>query len=110
MNNLLGPSESVNATLLDSPLNRPLSQVHPRLDALLMVLKSCKGIECTHPWKILHPDGNVNNLVDALNTEYDEFYAGQPKVGFEKCSLGYLIQSEGPQTPNYYGANMAAWT
>ncbi|OAL37280.1 hypothetical protein AYO20_03456 [Fonsecaea nubica] len=110
MNNLLGPNESVNATLLDRPLDRPLSQVQPRLDALLMVLKACKGIECTHPWKILHPEGSVNNLVDALNTEYDTFYAGQPKVGFEKCSLGYLIQSEGPQTPNYYGANMAMWT
>ena len=62
--------------------------------------------------KVLHSDGNVNNLVDALNSQYDAFYAGQPKVSFEKCERGYLIQSEGPQTPNYYGegTNMAEWT
>ncbi|KIW91278.1 uncharacterized protein Z519_08174 [Cladophialophora bantiana CBS 173.52] len=110
MNNLLGPSASVNATPFASPLNRPLSQVQPRLDALLMVLKSCKANQCTQPWRVLHPDDDVHNLVDALNGQYDAFYTEQPKVEFEKCELGYLIQSEGPQTPNYYGTNIAGWT
>jgi len=75
-----------------------------------MVLKSCKGPQCTQPWKTLHPDGSVHSLVDALDSKYDAFYASQPKVQFAECALGYLIQSEGPQTPNYYGERMAEWT
>lgn len=68
-----------------------------RLDSLLLVLKSCKGDSCRYPWKTLHPEGNVQNLEDALNARYDTFYEGQPRVGFERCELGYILSAEGPQ-------------
>lgn len=73
-----------------------IEQVTSRLDALLMVTKSCKGEDCTNPWKMLHPCGRVHNLAQALVPELDSFYASQPKVSFTKCEMGYLIGSEGP--------------
>lgn len=68
-----------------------------RLDSLLLVLKSCRGDSCRYPWIALHPNGNVQNLRDALNPRYDAFYKGQPRVGFESCELGYIASAEGPQ-------------
>ncbi|CAK7216858.1 hypothetical protein SEUCBS140593_003005 [Sporothrix eucalyptigena] len=88
---------------------RPLAAVLDRLDALMMVLKSCKGDVCRHPWDSLHPKSRsskvpvVNTLVDALDEQFDAFYAGQPKVRFDKCELGYIPSSEGPQHVSPFG-------
>lgn len=68
-----------------------------------MVLKSCKGAECHSPWGTLHPKSNIKNLKDALHHEFDVFYAGQPKVSFSSCQLGYLVDEEGPQHVNKFG-------
>jgi N-acetylglucosamine-6-sulfatase len=84
-------------------LSRPLARVLDRLDALLLVLKSCKGSTCAHPWKALHPEGNVGSLADALKCAYDGFYAAQPKVQFQVCAGGYLVELEGPMEYNVYG-------
>ncbi|OQE44203.1 hypothetical protein PENCOP_c002G03337 [Penicillium coprophilum] len=78
-------------------LGHPMSEVVPRLDALLMVLKSCRGSECIKPWSTLHPDGSVASLIDALDQKYDLFYESQPKVSFGRCAYGYEIDAEGPQ-------------
>lgn len=72
-------------------------RLQPRLDTLLMVLKSCKGDVCVHPWKTIHPLGNVNTLKDAMSPEFDAFYASQPKISFSECAMGYFPSSEGPQ-------------
>lgn len=62
-----------------------------------MVLKSCKARSCTHPWEVLHPSGDVNNLHEALKVEYNHFYeVEQEKVQFSKCEKGYILESEGP--------------
>lgn len=79
-----------------------LSQVLARLDAMMMVMKSCKGAQCTLPWLTLHPKGNVNSLAEALNGRYDSFYAMQPKVSFTSCEPGYIVSAEGPQVPLMY--------
>ncbi|KEF57018.1 arylsulfatase [Exophiala aquamarina CBS 119918] len=76
---------------------RPKHQVIARLDALLMVLKSCKGEQCTKPWLSLHPGGRVQNLAQALDSRLDSFYDKQPKVSYTECELGYIVASEGPQ-------------
>jgi len=60
-----------------------------------MVMKSCKGKECTQPWSTLHPGGRVRNLAEALHPSLDSFYAQQPKVTFDECQLGYIIAAEG---------------
>lgn len=96
---LLIAGTAVNTTTLPASLERLV----PRLDALLMVTKSCKAETCRRPWEVLHPDGDVNNLEDALRTEFDSFYesVGQ-RIAFEKCDLGYHIASEGPQKSAVY--------
>lgn len=96
MDNLLLPG--ANST---SPV--PVDQLVNRLDALLMVLKSCKEDECTHPWKQLHPDGRVRALSDAMMSRYDSFYESQPKNKFDVCTPAYYPELEGPQQYIAYG-------
>ncbi|KAH8816385.1 alkaline-phosphatase-like protein [Xylogone sp. PMI_703] len=87
-------------------LGLPLSKVIPRLDALLMVTKSCKGATCVDPWSVLHPEGNVKSLEDALASSYDKFYAHvSSRVSFDRCELGYILESEGPQNPIAFDSN-----
>jgi hypothetical protein len=92
-------------------LDRPLSKLVSRLDALLLVLKSCKGAECITPWATLHPDGKVKNLVGALDEKFDDFYNGQPKVSYDRCEYGYVVDAEGPQHALAYrhGYPLEAW-
>jgi N-acetylglucosamine-6-sulfatase len=75
------------------------------LDALVVVLKSCKGETCIQPWKVLHPEGDVKSLVDSLKPGFDVFYHEQPKVSFSKCELGYIKESEGPLEPKSYSSD-----
>ncbi|KAK0388593.1 hypothetical protein NLU13_4836 [Sarocladium strictum] len=93
LNNLLS-SESNSANINDHTLR----SLVPRLDALMMVLKSCRGEACVKPWQSLHPSGTVNSLSEALHESYDTFYVTQPKVSFTSCELGYLVEAEGPQS------------
>ncbi|KAL4946009.1 hypothetical protein BDV06DRAFT_235591 [Aspergillus oleicola] len=81
---------------------RGLRQIMQRANGLVMVLKSCTEDQCRDPWGQLHPNGDVNNLVDALDEKYDTFYANQPRVGYTECQKGYIIASEGPQKFNAY--------
>lgn len=103
----LYPGQSANTTSTDPHLfNRDLSTLIPRLDALLMVLKSCKANTCIKPWDVLHPDGSVQSLSDAMDEKYDRFYEEQPKVSYSKCEEGYIVGSEGAQEV----LNWEAWT
>ena len=74
----------------------PIGQVTSRLDALLMILKTCKAEQCTTPWLTLHPGGQIRNLAEALDSTLDAFYGEEPKVSYTKCELGYIASSEGP--------------
>jgi hypothetical protein len=68
-----------------------------RLDALLFVLKSCKGKTCRRPWHELHPDGDVLTLEDALAPAFDKFYeVEQRRVEYNYCDNGYLVDAKGP--------------
>ncbi|GME62001.1 Arylsulfatase precursor protein [Neofusicoccum parvum] len=98
--NLAAANSSASSTY--QLAGRSLSDVLSRLDALVLVLKSCKGIQCTEPWNELHPGGNVRTLTDALDAKYDDFYTAQPKVSFTSCEPGYIISAEGPQEFNQY--------
>lgn len=111
---------SSRATDLNFPLTAPptilklpLLKVIHRLDALLLVLKSCKGASCTRPWDVLHPSGDVQNLEDALRPKFDLFYEKeQAKVEFSRCEPGYILDAEGPQKALVYrdGLPWNAWT
>ena len=78
---------------------RPFSKIVHRLDALLLVLKTCKAASCRDPWGVLHPDGKIKDLRGALAETFDAFYEKQPRVKFEKCLLGYLEENEKPLSP-----------
>ncbi|KAI9687426.1 MAG: hypothetical protein M1820_010439, partial [Bogoriella megaspora] len=90
-----------NATLLGFPLYTVVT----RLDALLMILKSCTADTCRWPWRVLHPAGNVHNLAEALKPQNDDYYTMEMKargVNFSHCAWGYIIDAEGPQVPLVY--------
>ena len=93
-------------------LGYPLHHVISRLDSLLLVLKSCEGQNCVKPWNVLHPDGSVDTLRDALNPRFNTFYQTQPKVAFDRCEDGYIVDAEGPQAGLFYrdGLSWDAWT
>ncbi len=85
--NLLHPDEAAPSSLL----GLPLSKVVARLDSLLFVLKSCQGQSCVHPWRALHPSGNVGSLREALSrasTTFTKFNRqGLPSPGASLATL-----------------------
>ncbi|KAL1311513.1 hypothetical protein AAFC00_001635 [Neodothiora populina] len=83
----------VEPSLADSYelLGRPFNALIYRLDALLVVLKECRGRTCTHPWEA-HA---TTSLKDALDPGLDAYYISQPKVVFSSCELGYIKEAEG---------------
>ncbi|RBQ70217.1 hypothetical protein FVER14953_11177 [Fusarium verticillioides] len=109
LNNLF-PNDDAKASA--ALLGTTIGQVLNRLDALMLVLKSCKGNTCIEPWKILHPEGGVTSLKDALQAKFNAFYKGQVKVRFDRCEYGYLIDAEGPQVGYEYreGLEWHHWT
>ena len=84
----------LDGTTMDSSA---LAHLVNRLDALLLVLKTCKGKQCTQPWLSLFPDGQVSTLKDALNVKFDDYFESRvQKLQFAKCEKGYIAESEGP--------------
>lgn len=86
---------------------RQFSQVVKRLDTLLMVMKSCTGDACRHPYTTLFPNGEVSNLGGSMDKQYDDFFTNQPNVNFEECALGYIKELEGPQDAHSFGGGKA---
>ena len=85
----------------DEPLDRKntttLHQLIHRLDALLMVLKTCKERQCTHPWETLFPEDILRYLGDALDPSFEDFFEREvSNVKFQMCEKGYNAESEGP--------------
>lgn len=116
MNNLFGSGNHSTSTLNNSTSatieGYSVSKIIARMDALLMVLKTCQGKNCYKPWEVLHPQDNVHNLQEALNPEFDDFYAesfSSNAVSFSACVYGQLRQYEGSQTPLIYGQPWSEW-
>ncbi|KAM0330747.1 hypothetical protein ACHAQA_003700 [Verticillium albo-atrum] len=72
-----------------------------RLNAVLLVTKSCALGTCRDPWTVLQPTKTsaVSSLKEALHPDYDEFYAGLPVVQFKACMNYQSIQNEEPFYP-----------
>ncbi|ORY76013.1 alkaline-phosphatase-like protein [Leucosporidium creatinivorum] len=73
-----------------------ITRLHTRLDALLLVLKTCSGQSCRLPWKSMFTNGKVKNLKDAMKKEYDDYFKGLPSVRYSRCELGYHRTLEAP--------------
>ncbi|KAH7411555.1 arylsulfatase [Phaeosphaeria sp. MPI-PUGE-AT-0046c] len=74
-----------------------------RLNAILMVTKSCTDNSCRDPWSALQPPNcpsstPVTSLTAAMDYEYDAFYANIPKIQFGKCMQ---YQDEANEQPFY---------
>ena len=81
---------------------RSESNLFDRLNALLMVTKGCAKDTCRDPWSELFPQGNVNNLTEAMRQEYDGFFSNQPKISFTGCPTEHILAEEGPQLVNVF--------
>lgn len=94
------------------PVAAQLDRLVARLDGLMMVMKSCKGSTCRRPWEVLHPQGDVRTLDEALDARFDAFYMAQPRVSFSQCEPGYIPAAEGPQVGYQYKGSLgwSHWT
>ncbi|RYP53175.1 hypothetical protein DL768_001768 [Monosporascus sp. mg162] len=112
MVNLYETSNRGNSNIYDWEAQKLIS----RLDALLLTLKTCKGVSCRRPWSTLHPRGDVLSLEQAMDPKFDEFYAeGQNKVSFSACVGGFITDYEGAMESkpfleeNYGISRQARW-
>ena len=80
----------------------PFESIVDRLDALMMVLKSCKGDACRNPWNVLQPGRKIKTVKDALAHRHDTFYEEKAEANFNVCVLSYMREVEGPQHAKNY--------
>ncbi|SGY80919.1 BQ5605_C009g05404 [Microbotryum silenes-dioicae] len=80
-----------------------LQKLLTRLDALLLVLKTCVGEVCKRPWKEMFPREDIRSLKDALDVKYDQYFRQLPKVTYSRCELGYFRELEHP----FWSRNLA---
>lgn len=104
VNNLLADlNEAGRFAPFDSTINgTSIVPVHlqkrlDRLDALLLILKTCVGETCTNPHAALFKNGGVKSFAQASEPQYDEFFASIPKVRFKECALGFQSRLEKPE-------------
>ncbi|KAL1623953.1 hypothetical protein SLS56_008078 [Neofusicoccum ribis] len=82
-----------------------VSRVHARLNALLLVTKSCAEDTCREPWTVLQPPASLTNgkvvttLEEALDPAYDDFYAAFPTVTIDECLNLQIPSNEAPFYP-----------
>uniref|UniRef100_A0A0W0EVU3 Putative arylsulfatase n=1 Tax=Moniliophthora roreri TaxID=221103 RepID=A0A0W0EVU3_MONRR len=68
-----------------------------RLDALLVVLKTCVGDTCRNPWGAIFPAGEASGLIESLDTQYDTYFDSLPKFGYRLCQFGYFEEDAAGQ-------------
>lgn len=81
-----------------------------RMNGLMLLLKACIGQGCRAPWSVLHPDGSVRSLADALDEKYDLFYASLPAVKFAECATQYELANEAPFFSSNYSVALEELT
>ncbi|PNY29948.1 Arylsulfatase [Tolypocladium capitatum] len=84
-------------------------QMMNRLDALLMVTKSCSQDTCRDPWTVLRSscvldsscphDRIFSSIGTAMDPRFDEFFAKLPKVQMPECLEYQDVRNEGPYLP-----------
>lgn len=87
-----------------------VARLTSRLNGLLLLLKTCIGDSCRAPWSVLHPDGSVKTLTEALDPRYDLYYASLPSVHFEACLTQYNLANEAPFFSSNYSTTLEELT
>lgn len=100
VNNLVAPLNALGP-FADFDALPHLQKLLHRLDALLLVLKTCVGESCHAPYSVIFPSieatgGQVYRLDQALDPKYDAYFAQLPKVRYTHCALGYQTRLEKP--------------
>ncbi|TPX15448.1 uncharacterized protein E0L32_004428 [Thyridium curvatum] len=93
------PYELTNLALNPTP---EVQQLLNRLNAILLVTKSCEGGTCRQPWGLLQPNDKPNEIVSlkqAMDPKYDVFFAKFPKVNFKECLAVQDVANEQPFYP-----------
>lgn len=76
-----------------------------RLNALLMVTKSCEQDRCRDPWAQLNPTNGtgtnttLTSLVAAMDASYDDYFSAFEKVSFDTCMQYQYAENETPFYP-----------
>ncbi|KAF4460984.1 arylsulfatase precursor, partial [Fusarium albosuccineum] len=72
-----------------------------RLNAVLLVTKSCNQESCRDPWQILRDDSGDDfmNLEQAMDPKFDTFFAALPSVRYKECLDYQDTSNEGPYYP-----------
>uniref|UniRef100_A0A0W0G3C0 Putative alkaline phosphatase-like protein n=1 Tax=Moniliophthora roreri TaxID=221103 RepID=A0A0W0G3C0_MONRR len=73
------------------------SRLASRLDALLVVLKTCVGDMCRNPWGVIFSAGEANGLIESLVAQYDTYFDSLPKFGYRLCQFGYFEEDAAGQ-------------
>lgn len=85
-----------------------IARVMSRLNALLMVMKSCETDACRDPWGVIQPPQpaatasnttGVSTLAEALDPSYDDFFAAVPEVAIAECMAYQFSANEVPFYP-----------
>ncbi|KAI3393391.1 hypothetical protein diail_4320 [Diaporthe ilicicola] len=82
-----------------------LVRLKSRLNALLMVMKSCETDACRDPWGVIQPQGasgnatKVSSLAQALDPMFDDFFATIPAVTIAECMHYQFAANEVPYYP-----------
>ncbi|ETS73165.1 hypothetical protein PFICI_15110 [Pestalotiopsis fici W106-1] len=78
-------------------------RVKSRLNALLMVTKSCETDICRDPWSVIQPPNaapkKISSLGDALDPAYDDFFSTFPRVTIAECVQYQFAPNEVPFYP-----------
>ncbi|ROW11775.1 hypothetical protein VPNG_04939 [Cytospora leucostoma] len=85
----------------DNIISSDAQKVANRLNALLMVTKSCEQDRCRDPWGFLKPDNDTTlvSLAQAMDASYDDFFADFEKVQFDTCLSVQKTENEQPYFP-----------
>eukprot|EP00198_Chlamydomonas_reinhardtii_P008375 XP_001697712.1 predicted protein [Chlamydomonas reinhardtii] len=81
-------------TQFKAPYNGIFKRLYDRLDAVLTVMSYCSGATCRNPFIVIHPDGSVTNLEQAMDVKFDDLYGGFKKFSYKRCALYYHPQNE----------------
>ncbi|KAI1824711.1 arylsulfatase [Xylaria intraflava] len=79
-----------------------LARLVQRLNALLMVTKSCERNSCRDPWSLLKPGGDnleLVSLTQAMDEAHDDFFANFQQVSMDKCLGVQSAENEMPYFP-----------
>ncbi|PHH61800.1 hypothetical protein CDD81_7964 [Ophiocordyceps australis] len=102
--------EELHNLVLEMRPKRPLDRIRWRLDALLLVTKTCSGSSCRNPWLELQRECRITTMCpasinifrdweSALNSMFDPFFESLPKVSFGRCLEFQNKANEAPHMP-----------